>query len=438
MDARGRRIGILAGGGDLPREIAESAQRRGLPVAIVAIDGEADADFTAFPTTRVNWGQIGTMIRTLKRERVTDLVIVGRVSRPELKILRPDLGFLRHLPHIIKIVASGGDDGVLRRVVRFFEDQGLHVIGPDEAAPELVVREGPLGRAGASPSDRADAAQGLALIRALGPYDIGQSVVVSAGAIEAIEGVEGTDRMIARAAALRSAAAGAKPRGGVLVKRSKPGQDLRVDMPAIGPATVEGIRAAGLNGIVVEAGSVIVAARAATLKAADTAGVFVEGLRDGEAAAAPRRFNPRLVEMPFATLGKEAPAEHARLDAVKAVATLDALRPFRCGRAVIVVRNHVLAVEAGEGVDATLERAAGLRQWKSITHHRRGVIALRDPADLTATVIRRAAGGSYAGVVVSKAPPAGSETEALAARTAEAEAEGLFVAVRDAKPGRAP
>lgn len=437
MDARDRRIGILAGGGDLPREIAESAARRGLPVAIVAIDGEADADFSAFPVTRVNWGQIGAMLRALKRERITDLVIVGRVTRPELRILRPDLGFVRYLPHIIKIVASGGDDGVLRRVVRFFESQGFPVIGPDAAAPELVLREGPLGRTAASPSDRADIAQGLALIRALGPYDIGQSVVVAAGAIQAIEGVEGTDRMIQRAEGLRSRS-GATAKGGVLVKRSKPGQDLRVDMPAIGPATVEGASKAGLNGIAVEAGSVIVAARAATLKAANAAGIFVEGVRDQESGVAPRRFNPRLVAMALQSLGKETPSEHARLDAVKAVATLDALRPFRCGRAVIVVRQHVLAVEASEGVDATLERAVTLRQWKSITHHRRGVIALREPADLTPTVIRKAAAGSYAGVVVARGPAADTEAEALAARTAEAEADGLFIALREGKPGGAP
>lgn len=432
MDARNRRIGILAGGGVLPREIADSAARRGQKVSIVAIDGEADADFGARPVTRVNWGQIGAMIRALKREGVTDLVIVGHVRRPELKILRPDLGFFRHLPQIVKIVASGGDDGVLRRVVRFFEGQGIAVIGPDAAAPELIVRAGALGRVAASPSDQADIAQGLALIRALGPYDIGQSVVVAAGRIEAIEGVEGTDRMLARAASLRTEAGAASVRGGVLVKRSKPGQDLRVDMPAIGPTTVAGAHAAGLNGLAVEADKVIVAERTATLERADGLGLFVEGIRDPEGGTPPRRFDARKAGMGFVRLGRRAPATHAARDAAKAVATLDALIPFRCGRAAVVVRNHVLAVESSEGVDATLMRAAGLRQWKSITHRRRGVVALRDAADLSAEVVSAVAAGGYAGLVLARGRGSG---EAWEARIADAEAQGLFVVARMAEAG---
>ena len=247
-----RRLGILAGGGGLPREIAESAAARGLPVSIVAIDGEADANFGSHKVTVVNWGQIGAMLRALKQERVTDLVIVGRVHRPELGRLKPDLGFFRYLPKIMKIVAAGGDDSVLRRVVRFFEEQGLTVIGPGDAAPALVVGEGSMGAEAASPADRADIAKGLELVCALGRFDIGQGVIVTNGRIEAIEGAEGTDRMLARAAKQRRSV-GEGTHGGVLVKRTKPGQDIRVDMPTIGPATVEGARAAGLNGIAVEA-----------------------------------------------------------------------------------------------------------------------------------------------------------------------------------------
>lgn len=432
MDARSRRIGILAGGGVLPREIADSAGRRGQKVSIVAIDGEADADFGARPVTRVNWGQIGAMIRALKREGVSDLVIVGRVSRPELKILRPDLGFLIHLPQILKIVASGGDDGVLRRVVRFFEGQGISVIGPDAAAPELVVREGALGRVAASPSDQADIAQGLHLVRALGPYDIGQGVVVAAGRIEAIEGVEGTDRMLARAAGLRAEAGGAAVRGGVLVKRSKPGQDLRVDMPAIGPATVAGAHAAGLHGVAVEADKVIVAERAVTLERADTLGLFVQGIRDPEGGVAPRRFDARTAGPRLVRLGRRGPAAHAAHDAAKAIATLDALAAFRCGRAAVVVRNHVLAVESSEGVDATLARAAGLRPWRSLTHRRRGVVALRDAADLSAEVVHAVAAGGYAGIALARAERG---AEALGQRIAEADALGLFVVQRTAEAG---
>lgn len=398
-----QRLGILAGGGGLPREIAESAAARGLPVSIVAIEGEADADFGSHKVTVVNWGQIGAMVRALKQERVTDLVIVGRVHRPELGRLKPDLGFFRYLPKILKIVAAGGDDSVLRRVVRFFEDQGLTVICPGDAAPALVVGEGPMGAEAASSADRADIAKGLELVRTLGRFDIGQGVIVSNGRIETIEGAEGTDRMLARAAKQRRISdQGAQ--GGVLVKRTKPGQDIRVDMPTIGPATVEGAREAALSGIAVEAGCVLVADRSLTLSRADTSHVFIEGVSDGAEQDAQPRFNARKSTMAFRILTRETPDQHVTHDAIKAVATLDAVAPFAVGDAVVVVRNHVLSVEAGgEGANAAIARAMELRQWASLTRRRRGVAGLARDEDLTRTVIESVAKAGYAGVVLAGA-----------------------------------
>ena len=422
MSAGERRLGILAGGGKLPREIAQSAARQGLPVAIVAIDSEADPDLTGPDVTRVNWGSIGGMIRALRQARVTDLVIVGHVRRPELGALKPDLGFFRNLPRLLKIVASGGDDGVLRRVVRFFEQEGFRVIGPGEAAPELVVREGAAGAARASDEDRADIQTGLALIRALGPYDIGQGVVIAGGRIEAIEGVEGTDRMIARAGEARRAAHDA-PRGGILVKRSKPEQDLRVDMPAIGPATVEGAHAAGLSGIAAEAEHVLIAERAVTLAHADAAGIFVEGVRDeAPASATPRRFKAHRVVRDLRPLGGVKPRRHSVRDAVKGLATIEALARFGVGHTAVVVRNHVLAVEADEGAEATVRRAEGLRQWASLTRRRRGVVVLRRAEALTEVLVTIVARAGYAGIAIGDDAAAASG-DALAA----AEREGLFI-----------
>lgn len=434
MDVRARRLAILAGGGELPREIADSAAARGELVAIVAIDGEANADFGSHPVTRVNWGQIGAMIRTLKAAKATDLVIVGRVHRPELGGLKPDLGFFRYLPQIVKIVASGGDDSVLRRVVRFFERHGITVIGPGDAAPALVVAEGPIGSVTSSAADQADIARGLELIRALGAYDIGQSVIISNGEIEVIEGAEGTDRMIARAAARRTEQAGGKP-AGVLVKRSKPGQDLRVDMPTIGPATVKGVQAAGLAGVAVEAGKVLVAERAETLRCADRMGVFVEGVSDGGDRDQPRRFNARKVTTKFRVLGRAAPEQHGTHDAIKGIATLEALTGFGVGRAVVVVRNHVLAVETGEGAEEAIRRAAGLRQWASITRTRRGVATLRDVTDLTSAVVKAVASAGYAGIALACGP---QERSAVSpALLADADRSGVFLLVREPAVGAA-
>jgi DUF1009 family protein len=291
------------------------------------------------------------------------------------------------------------------------------------------VAEGPIGAARPQPGDTADIALGLELVRALGIYDIGQSVIAARGAIVAIEGAEGTDRMIARAAELRAAAGrtgGHDVREGVLVKRSKPGQDVRVDMPAIGPATVTGVEAAGLTGIAVEAGKVIVAERAETVRRADAAGLFVEGVADAGALVATARFDARKSAMALRHLGRHAPEQHAALDAIKGLAVIEALRPFGCGRAAVVVRNHVLSVEAGEGVDATLERASGLRQWASITHNRRGIAALRDAKDLTPAVVTAVAKAGYAGIAIATD---GVSSESIVA----ADANGLFVAIPVAK-----
>lgn len=430
MADKERRLGILAGGGKLPREIADRAVAQGLPVQIVAIDSEADADFSGLNAVRVNWGGIGRMIRALKDARVTDLVIVGRVQRPELSALKPDLGFFRQLPRLLKIVASGGDDSVLRRVVRFFEQQGFRVIGPGEAAPELVVREGAAGTARASAGDAADIRRGFDLIRALGPFDIGQGVVVSGGRIEAIEGVEGTDRMIARAGERRGGGDG--ERRGVLVKRPKPEQDLRVDMPAIGPATVDGVDAAGLAGIAVEADKVLIAERALALEKANAAGVFIEGVRDASEAVPRGRFSSRGADVAVIALGGVKPSAHAVQDAVKGLCTVAALAPFDAGATAVVVRNHVLAVEAGEGAEATVRRAAGLRQWASLTRRRRGVVVVREAKTLSAGLVTRVANAGYAGLAVAD-DGAAVAPDVLRA----AEAAGVFVAAGSVGGGEA-
>jgi DUF1009 family protein len=424
MDVSGRRLGILAGGGTLPREIADSAARRGVPVQIVAIDGEADADFAPHPVTPVNWGQIGTMLEALRSARATDLVIVGRVHRPEIWGLKPDLGFFGNLPAIIKIVASGGDDSVLRRVVRFFERRGLHVVGPGEAAPELVIGEGPLGSIRSSAADASDIRKGLEVVRALGAFDVGQGVVVSGGIVEAIEGAEGTDRMLARTAQRRRASGRGEGRHGVFVKRSKPSQDLRVDMPAIGPETIASVCAAGLDGIAVEAGKVLVAGRDLTVQRADEATLFVEGVDDSRAGPTPPRFNAKRQPMAFRTLGQHRPQRHSERDAAKGLAAVAALAEFGAGRAAVVVRNHVLAVEAGEGVVETVRRAAGLRQWTSLTRRRRGVATLRTAGDLAADVVEAVANAGYAGIALVEGGSV--RTEVLA----EANRRGIFVMVR--------
>lgn len=357
------RLGILAGGGSVPDEVAAAAVARGWPVHVVAIDGEADGSFTGVPITRVNWGQIGRMLRAFQENGVTHLVIVGRVSRPDLTRLKPDFGLVRAIPSILRIMASGGDDGVLRGVVRFFEGHGLRVVGPADVAPDLAISRGPIGRHSPGADDEVDIAKGLAIVRVLGPFDVGQSVVVRHGTVAAIEGAEGTDRMLARVTVPEPG------RQGVLVKRPKPHQDMRVDMPAIGPDTVSNAAKAGLAGIAVLAGQVLVTQRQELEKRAETEGLFVVGVVDESASTPSPRATPT---------GASDDTEDIR----RGAAILRLLRPLVASRSVVVARKYVLAIDAGEGDEAVLQRVSGLRQWGSQRMKKRVGFAVLDGSNV--------------------------------------------------------
>jgi DUF1009 family protein len=367
-------VGILAGGGSLPREIADVLFADGDNPVIVGLEGEVRPhDFAGHDFTLLNWGRIGHLLRTFKQKGVTDLVIVGSVTRPDLRAIRTDLGFWWNLPRIFKIVAAGGDDSVLRRVVGFFESHGFVVRGPADVAPALVIGRGAYGQVAMSSASNRDFEIGREIVSRLAPFDVGQAVVVANGMVLAIEGAEGTDAMLKRVVDWRDHA-----HGGVLVKWPKPGQELRVDMPAIGPNTVAGIVAAGLQGIAVQAGATLAAQRGDTTDAADAAKIFIAGVDSGVAT-----------ELTKTTL---------RDDGDIGLAVLGSLTPLVGSRGAVVVRRHVLAVESGEGLSALVARAAGRRQWGK-SKKRRGALAVASLSDLDTGVITAAADAGYDRIV---------------------------------------
>jgi DUF1009 family protein len=155
----------------------------------------------------------------------------------------------------------------------------LKIVGAHEIAPEIALPPGTLGRYRPNERDRTDIARGLALLQSIGPFDVGQAVVVAANRVLAVEAAEGTDQMLARLAELRRAGRIRSPDGvGVLVKAPTPGQDLRIDLPSLGPRTVEGAAAAGLAGIAAVCGNTVVAEPAIMAAAADRARIFVAGV----------------------------------------------------------------------------------------------------------------------------------------------------------------
>ena len=272
-------LGIIAGGGLLPCMIADAAAARGLDLHIVGIRGEAREEIERYPHTWIKWGEIGKLFAALDEKGCRDLVIIGGVTRPDLANVKLDLGAIRNLPFIVSL-GIGGDDHVLSKVVRFLEAKGYRVHGADDVAPELLAGEGRLGERAPSAEDRADILTGFRVVKALGRLDVGQAAVVAKGYVLAVEAAEGTDAMIARCAELRKIGRiKERARSGVLVKAPKPGQEERVDLPTIGPETVRKVASAGLAGIAVAAGQVLVAERAATIAAANQHELFLVGER---------------------------------------------------------------------------------------------------------------------------------------------------------------
>jgi len=272
-------VGIVAGAGTLPAEVAAAVRAAGRRAVVIGIRGEADPALDTLGAEWVEWGQVGRLFDLLAREGCREIVLVGGISkRPDFRSIIGDFGTLKRLPRILATLA-GGDDSVLRKVLRIFEAEGITIVGAHEVAPGLVAGEGPLGRHRPSADSLDDIARGAGVIRALAPFDVGQAAIVVSGRIVAIEAAEGTDALIERCTALKAARRVSKGGRGVLVKRSKPGQDLRVDLPTIGPETIRRAAEAGLDGIAVEAGRVLIAERPAAIARADAAGLFVFGVR---------------------------------------------------------------------------------------------------------------------------------------------------------------
>jgi DUF1009 family protein len=272
-------VGIIAGSGVLPFSVAELLRARGIAPFLFAVRGFCDPVRVAqFPHHWVALGQVGRLTRLMRSEGCRDIVFIGGAVRPALSDIRLDWGTVRALPAIAAAL-RGGDDHLLLGVSRIFERHGFRVVGIQDVAPELLMPEGSITCLTPDADALADIARGRDLMRALSPFDVGQAVVVIDGHVVAVEDIEGTDGLLARVARLRQEKRiRAKPGRGVLVKMPKTTQDLRFDLPTLGPKTIEGLVAAGLAGIAVVAGHTLVAEADVMTAKADRAGLFVTGL----------------------------------------------------------------------------------------------------------------------------------------------------------------
>jgi len=276
-------LGILAGGGALPLKIASACQAARRPYVVFAIQGEADEEVVNIAEAVLPIGAFGKAVEQLKAHQCSDVILVGRVGRPDFSSLKLDWGGIKLLPKLIA-AARHGDDALLKAVGGGLEAEGLRLIGVDDIATDLLAPEGLIGKVRPLSGVNDDIAKAIAVITALGPYDVGQGAVVCDGLVLAIEAAEGTDAMLKRCAQFPKALRGSpSARRGVLVKMPKPRQERRIDLPTIGIRTVEGAAAAGLAGIAVAAGSALILDREAVAARADEYGLFVYGFAKDKA-----------------------------------------------------------------------------------------------------------------------------------------------------------
>jgi DUF1009 family protein len=269
---------LIAGAGRLPELVAESLRRTHRPFRVIALRGFTGRTLRASADATVDLLDLAATLKLLRRWGPALVVPAGGVSRPSPAAILNAGAALRNR-EALRAIAGGGDDRLLRAALALVEEEGHRVLGVHEAAPDLLCPEGAIGRRVPDAEASVSIRTGRAVLSALSPYDLGQATVVAGDRVLAVEGPEGTDRMLARARAL-----GRRPLGfgrplpaTVLVKAPKAGQDLRVDLPAVGPRTIRNAARAGCVGLALEAGGTLVIDREATAAEADRLGLFVIG-----------------------------------------------------------------------------------------------------------------------------------------------------------------
>lgn len=260
------RLAILACGGALPVMLAK-AHPDALHFTLTGVPSELAVTAQDFALE-----EIGSLFSAMKAEGVTDMVFAGALTRPALDPTRFDAAMMRIAPRLMQAIPQG-DDALLRTVIDIFEEEGFTVQGAHALLPDSVADMALLAGPDPSAAERADIARAAEIMTALSPVDIGQGCVVAGGQCLGIETVQGTDALLGFVAETPEKLR--RGHKGVYVKAPKAGQDLRIDMPAIGPATVELAARAGLAGIMVQAGGVLVLDRAGVVSAAEAHGLFI-------------------------------------------------------------------------------------------------------------------------------------------------------------------
>jgi UDP-2,3-diacylglucosamine hydrolase len=273
--------GLIAGNGRFPFLVLEGARQQGIDMAVIAIKEEAAPEL-ANSAKRIHWvslGELSKAIDLLHQEGVTLAVMAGQVKHNKIfSSIRPD----RKLAKLLFSLTSKNTDSLIGGVAKILEDEHIHLVDSTLFLQPLVPAPGVLTRRAPNEQESADIAFGLTIARKISAMDIGQTIVVSGQACVAVEAMEGTDETIARAA--RLTAGRGKETPFVVIKVSKPGQDMRFDVPVIGLPTVEQMQSSGATALAIDAGRTLLFDREKLLELADAAGIAIQAFPPGTAA----------------------------------------------------------------------------------------------------------------------------------------------------------
>lgn len=412
-------ISILACGGSLPLEVAQILRDAGRRINIVSINGMADADYSGFSQTSVSIGRIGALLKALKANDAREMIIAGHARRPDLRSLNIDWGFVRHIMMIMSLT-RGGDDHVLRKIAGFFERCGLTVRSIADVAPALLTPPGAIvGQV--TTTTHLGAGAGLQLVHQLGPFDVGQAVVMEDNAVIAIEGAEGTDGLLARLPPADNRSKTNSTR--TLVKAAKPEQDLRVDLPTIGAATIERCKQSGVRHIALETGRSLIVSRAETIKQAHAANITIVGLEGTKPSTSTEepKHPTRLVHH-----ARIKPTAQAVRDASKGVRLLSVLALTCPVRATIVARENVLAISLDEATGHFIERTEKLAQWgdRREKRKRNRTLVLHSMEELETGTLDYVQNSKIAGIAFVRSYQTSAKFDQL---VSDANARNLFV-----------
>ena len=277
MTEQKRKLGIIAGGGSLPKILIDYCKQNEIPYFVLAISGNAEKSYfdSSINHAFIRIGQAGTGFQKFKDEHIQDVVMIGTIRRPTLADLVPDL---RTTAFFAKIgFKSLGDDGILRALIKEIEVENWRVVGIHEIMPDILIKSGVLTKAKPDKQALADIKRGVEVGLKLGELDVGQSVVVQQGLVLGVEGIEGTDELIKRTAAYQR-----KGDAAVLIKLRKPQQDMRIDLPTIGLQTIENAHKSGFKGLAVHAGNALIVDEKEVIKLADKYKMFLIGINPAE------------------------------------------------------------------------------------------------------------------------------------------------------------